>query len=73
MNEVVIYAYDIVASLGVIFLVFVVGQTMNDPYHKRIDTSSVQASRKITFFSGAACERDEHVSKRDGRSRCRTL
>jgi hypothetical protein len=54
MNNFVIAMYDLAASFGMIFLVFVIGQTMNDAYHKRTDAAPVQTSRKITFFSGAA-------------------
>ena len=54
MNEIVAGLYYVVAYSVMAFLVFVIGQAMDDIYLKRTDPSSVQSARKIAYFVAAA-------------------
>jgi len=54
MNELVIALYDLVAFAGMLFLMIVITQAMNDSLLRRNDSSWVQTHRKRAFYGAAA-------------------
>lgn len=54
MNDYMVHAFDVIALIGALMLVFVGRQAMNDLHLRRTDPPNVAKARKLTFYASSA-------------------